>query len=123
MGRQAADWGDVTTLRSVIFTKEEGNNGANKIFVYKRKLVSRFLHENAHLRLRWWMDHLAAVLYHIASRGKWFFFLTTATYTLRSLPYFILLDESEERSAERLIMCSKLQILTSIQLFASVSLR
>ena len=70
MGRQAADWGDVTTLRSVIFTKEEGNNGANKIFVYKRKLVSRFLHENAHLRLRWWMDHLAAVLYHIALRGK-----------------------------------------------------
>lgn len=104
--------------------KEEGNYGANKIFVFKRKLVSRFLHETAHLRLRWWMGHLAAVLYHISIEREmvflFFFFLPTATYTLRSLPYFILLDESEERSNERLIMCSKLQNFTiSLQSFAS----
>lgn len=98
--------------------KEEGNYGANKIFVFKRKLVSRFLHETAHLRLRWWMGHLAAVLYHISiEREKVFLFYYCYIYA--SIVTFILLDESEERSAERLIMCSKLQNFTAgLQSFA-----
>ena len=63
------------------------------------------------------MGHLAAVLYHISiEREKVFLFYYCYIYA--SIVTFILLDESEERSNERLIMCSKLQNFTiSLQIF------